>query len=246
MRERASAKRAAGAKAYFKKFEPVHLFGVTVPQVRTLARALYKDVQATWTVADAIAFASLAVKKREMETKWLGFFLLSRYAEDFPEELAGRVKTWITAGHCNNWALIDALSSDVIAPLLQRHPKLLPTITAWHKSPNRWLRRASVVPLVPFARRGEHLAATYSTVRALFADPEDLTHKASGWLLREAGRTNPRRLNAFLVAHGPEIPRTTLRYAIEHFPPSERERIMTQTRRPAEPVAEPVAEPAEA
>ena len=242
MRASGSPTRAAGAKAYFQKDEPVHLFGLTVPAVRTLARSLHREVKPFWTVADAIAFADLAVKKREFEAKWLGFFVLNRYADEFPEELATRIKGWITGGHCGNWALIDALSADVIAPFLQRHPKQLPAITAWHKSPNRWLRRASVVPLVPFARRGEHLAVSYSTARALFSDDEDLTHKATGWLLREAGKTNPRRLNAFLVAHGPDIPRTTLRYAIEHFPPSERARLLEETKRPAAvPAPEPEA-----
>jgi 3-methyladenine DNA glycosylase AlkD len=225
-----SPTRAAGAKAYFKKDEPVHVYGATVPQVRALARRLHADVRDTWTVADAIAFANLAVRKKEFETKWLGFFMLARYAEELPAELVEKIEKWISAGLCSNWALIDALSAEVIAPLIKRYPTRLPLITAWHRSPNRWLRRAALVPLVPFARRGEHLTAVYSVVTALFGDAEDLTHKASGWLLREAGRTNPRRLAAFLNAHGPAVPRTTLRYAIEKFPAEDRARLLADTR----------------
>ena len=63
LKRRGSPERAAGGKAYFKKSEPVHLYGVPVPQVRALARTLLADVRSTWTVADAIGFANLAVKK---------------------------------------------------------------------------------------------------------------------------------------------------------------------------------------
>jgi 3-methyladenine DNA glycosylase AlkD len=225
-----SPARAAGAKAYFKKFEPIYLFGVAVPQVRSLARALSAEVKGTWTVRDAIAFADLAVRRRETEAKWTGFFLLGRYARDFPDDLARTIGRWIAAGRCDNWALIDALSAEVIAPLLRRHPSLLPVVTGWHTSENRWLRRASVVPLVPFVRKGEILTPAYSVVASLFGDTEDLTHKACGWLLREAGKTNPRRLAAFLMRHGPAVPRTTLRYAIERFPAAERARLLAATR----------------
>lgn len=227
-----SPARAAGAKAYFKKSGPVYFFGASVPQVRALAHRLYNDVREIWTVRDAVAFAGLALRKRENETRSLGIFVLSRFARDYSADLAATIEGWIDAGRCDNWALVDTLSAEVITPLIRRYPVLLPTVTGWHKSPNPWLRRASLVPLVPFARNGEHLAAAYSLVAALMSDAEDLTHKASGWLLREAGTTNPRRLSAFLVRHGSAIPRTTVRYAIEHFPAEDRARLLELTRLP--------------
>ena len=56
-------------------------------------------------------------------------------------------------------------------------------------------------------------------------------HKAVGWLLREAGRTDRPRLEKWLRAKGPRLPRTTLRYAIEHFPEPERQALLRDTRR---------------
>ena len=55
-------------------------------------------------------------------------------------------------------------------------------------------------------------------------------HKALGWLLREAGKTDMKRLRQFLLKHGPTIPRTTLRYAIERFPAKERAELLQKTR----------------
>jgi len=37
-------------------------------------------------------------------------------------------------------------------------------------------------------------------------------------------------LEAFLRSHGPRIPRTTLRYAIERFPPARRRDLLESTR----------------
>jgi len=88
----------------------------------------------------------------------------------------------------------------------------------------------SVVPLVPFARHGRYLEQSYATVWALRADPEDLMHKATGWLLREAGKADAARLERFLLERGTRLPRTTIRYAIERFPPGKRKRILTATR----------------
>ena len=55
-------------------------------------------------------------------------------------------------------------------------------------------------------------------------------HKAVGWLLRDAGDADQKRLRAFLLEHGPAIPRTAVRYALEHFPEPERKRLLARTR----------------
>ena len=107
---------------------------------------------------------------------------------------------------------------------------MLPHTARWTQAENLWLRRASLVALIPLARKGEQLDLAYTNAVRLFAAPEDLIHKATGWLLREAGKTDMPRLRAFLLQHGPRIPRTALRYAIERFPAAERKTLLTQTR----------------
>jgi hypothetical protein len=60
--------------------------------------------------------------------------------------------------------------------------------------------------------------------------PLSLFHKARGWLLREAGKRDMGRLEKFLLANGPALPRTTLRYAIERFPENKRRQLLLRTR----------------
>ena len=48
-------------------------------------------------------------------------------------------------------------------------------------------------------------------------------------MLREVGkRVDVKHLRAFLAEHAPSMPRTALRYALEHLPAAERQRFMKQ------------------
>ena len=128
---------------------------------------------------------------------------------------------------------MDSFCGSVLSPLLARFPGVEQTLRIWSRARSLWVRRAAIVTLVPVARRGRRLDTVYELAREHFADPEDLMHKAVGWLLREAGKTDMPRLRQFLVQHGPTIPRTTLRYAIERFPAVERGELLESTRPPA-------------
>jgi len=52
------------------------------------------------------------------------------------------------------------------------------------------------------------------------------THKATGWMLREAGKHSRSQLVSFLKRHYSQIPRTTLRCAIEHLPEAQRKKVL--------------------
>jgi len=56
----------------------------------------------------------------------------------------------------------------------------------------------------------------------LFEDKQDLIHKAIGWMLREVGKRDEKLLRDFLKENYGQLPRITLRYAIERFDEEER------------------------
>jgi len=221
--------RAEGAQRYFK--EDFRCYGLTADQVRNLAKEMHEIVKAVWSVEDAIELCDILLPNPYYETKALGILVLERYKNDFPKSLFPKIKVWLSANYLNNWAAVDVLCPDAVGSLLIKYPDLLKEIPAWAKSPNRWVRRASLVSFIKLARKGEFLDPIYKISASHFGDPDDLIQKANGWLLREAGKADIDRLEKFLLKYGPAIPRTTLRYAIERFDETKRKAILLATKK---------------
>jgi 3-methyladenine DNA glycosylase AlkD len=118
----------------------------------------------------------------------------------------------------------------LIGPLLVQHPERAARLTTWSTHRNLWVRRASVVGLLPLVRTRAGLDVLYANATRLHQDPNDLIEKAVGWALREAGKIDERRLELYLRDRGPAIPRTTVRYALERFPGRKREELLVATR----------------
>lgn len=230
LRAAADPRVARSQRKFFKPWETISLYGVKTPGVRRIERELYAGVRKSWTFAEARVFCDLLMRDRHLESKAVGLALLERYHRQFEKDLLGRAHGWLEAGLCDNWAVTDDLSTGVLWRLLERFENLASQFEEWRQSPNLWVRRAGVVVFVKCAGKGRHLDAIYRTVTALLPDSHDLIHKACGWLLREAGKADARRLEKYLLKHGPATPRTTLRYAIEKFPAVQRRRILEHTR----------------
>ncbi|MCK4650093.1 DNA alkylation repair protein [Candidatus Pacearchaeota archaeon] len=115
----------------------------------------------------------------------------------------------------NNWDLVDLSAWKIVGNwLLDREDR-----SVLHRlavSENLWERRIGIVSTFAFIRRGE-LDDTLRISKSLLGDSEDLIHKAVGWMLREVGKKDSGVLEDFLRANYDELPRTTLRYAIERF-----------------------------
>jgi 3-methyladenine DNA glycosylase AlkD len=93
------------------------------------------------------------------------------------------------------------------------------------KSPNLWSRRVAMLATLHTIRKNE-FGDTLALATTLLNDPEDLMHKAVGWMLREMGHRNSAPLYAFLDAHAANMPRTMLRYALEKVPAAKRAAYM--------------------
>ena len=221
----------AGAKqalTYFR--EPVEVLGISTPVLRRLVREAHRGAARAWGLPQALEACDLLLRDPRLEVKGAGLVLLGRFRRAFKPSMFRAVASWLSSNRCDSWATVDALCGEVLSPLLAMHPALLARTWRWTASRNRWMRRASLACLVRMARRGERLHYVYSVALRLVSDEEDLVQKACGWLLREAGKTDARRLEAVLRRHGPRIRRTALRYAIERFPPAKRRELLAATR----------------
>jgi 3-methyladenine DNA glycosylase AlkD len=124
----------------------------------------------------------------------------------------------------NNWDLVDTSAPFIVGAHLlhKRSRRLLDRLAG---SGDIWTRRVAIVSTLALIKHGE-TEDTFRIARKLLADRHDLIQKACGWALREAGKVSRAALVSFLREHYASLPRTTLRYAIERFPPERRKRML--------------------
>jgi len=223
----ANPTRAQGVQQYFK--HAIVALGIDAPTLQDYARQKIKAIKAAWVLADGVALCDRLLQEPELEIRGAGTLILSSFKKEFTPQLTAPAEKWLRT-RLDNWALVDSFCGCVLSPLLEQFPPIESTLRQWSHDPTLWVRRAALVTLVPFARRGRLLDLAYELARVQFSDREDLMHKATGWLLREAGKTDQPRLRSFLLHHGPAIPRTALRYALEKFPVQERMELLAATR----------------
>lgn len=126
--------------------------------------------------------------------------------------------------YINNWDLVDLSCYELLGSwLLDKDSTLLYDLARDGKT--IWEQRIGMVSTMQFLRHGQ-LDDTYNIAEIFLAKPQplhDLLQKAVGWLLREVGKRDERRLKDWLTTRYETMPRTMLRYAIEKFSEEERQ-----------------------
>ena len=124
------------------------------------------------------------------------------------------------ARRCNNWDLVDLSCRDIVGEyLVDKDRSILYRLA---DSENLWEQRIAVVATWAFIRRSD-FNDTLALAERLMAHKHDLMHKAVVWMLREVGKKDRETLTNFLEKNATQLPRTTLRYAIEHYPEPQRQ-----------------------
>jgi 3-methyladenine DNA glycosylase AlkD len=126
--------------------------------------------------------------------------------------------------YVNNWDLVDLSCGPIVGRYLEARDRA--PLYELARSSLVWERRIATVSTQHFLRAGE-TKDLFTIAELLLYDEHDLIHKAVGWSLREAGkRVDRNALRHFLDQHAARMPRTALRYAIEHFDQTERQHYL--------------------
>jgi len=227
LKDHADKERATSLQRYFK--EPVACYGVEYARFKEWLKAFLAERKGQWTIREAVDFCDTMLEDPHMEARGMGFQVVGAFMDGAGPEHLGTAQRWL-AEYCGNWGLVDNLAPTVLTPLIRQNPELASQVVQWTASSNLWVRRGAAVTFVKLVDDEGFRDAAYDIATRLLDDKEDLIHKAVGWLLREAGKRDRDRLEAYLLAQGKRLPRTTLRYAIEKFPKDDRKRLMAATR----------------
>lgn len=214
--------RAAALRKFFKTGpgeygEGDRFLGLTVPQVRLLVRRFHP---ARFGILPDL------LRSPMHEERLLALLLLvERYRKGSAAEREQAYRLYVNSfPRINNWDLVDASAEHIVGAHGVGRARLL----RWAGSAQLWTRRIAIVSTFHSIRRGR-FGDTLAVAARLLKDPEDLIHKATGWMLREVGKRDAATLETFLKRHLRVMPRTTLRYAIERFPERKRKAFLHGT-----------------
>lgn len=181
--------------------------GLTVPLNRAIARR-YRDAS-----LDDIA---KMLNEDVHEFRLSGFLALVAKFEKEKECEARKIIIDFYLKHgerANNWDLVDLSAPKILGEYLLSFPS--PTLLdELSRDSCLWRQRIAIVATYTLIKHNR-LDDTFRLALRYLSHPHPLIHKATGWMLREAGKRDAGRLRDFLEQHAPEIPRTALRYAIE-------------------------------
>ena len=188
--------------------------GVTVPNIREVAKE-FKDVNfdvieelihSPWHEMRMCALLILVNNSKKEVTKDTFDFYLSQ------------------TKYINNWDLVDLSAPQITGRfLLDKSREILYKLA---ESDMLWDNRIAIVSTLTFIRNND-LDDTYKLSLKMMHHKHDLMHKAIGWMLREAGKRDTKRLYDFVQEYKNIMPRTMLRYSIEKFDKETRKELMS-------------------
>lgn len=124
----------------------------------------------------------------------------------------------------NNWDLVDLTAHKIIGTYyLKTHDRNI--IDNLAQSGHLWSERIAVVSQWSVVKNGE-FELLLELCEKFLTHKHDLMHKATGWMLREAGKKDEKVLLRFLDKFAKVMPRTMLRYSIEKLTPEQRKFYM--------------------
>jgi 3-methyladenine DNA glycosylase AlkD len=186
--------------------------GVMVPQVRSVAG------QALGLDRNEIEYL---IQDELHEVRLCGFLVLVEQYRRQPEKRAEIVDYYLSRLYrANNWDLVDLTAPKILGHWLLDHDRSVLYLLS--ESQSLWEQRVAIVCTITLIAQHQ-FEDSLALVKKQMQHPHDLMHKANGWMLREIGKRDRSVLTAFLEEYTTQLPRTTLRYAIEHYSAEERQ-----------------------
>jgi len=181
---------AEDIKKYIKS--PYEFYGVRVPEIRILAKRLYEE----HSLKEFYKIFNRLWKSGYHEEMSLALYTLQLYEKDFD------LKTWKflkpKLGNIKSWDQIDAISASIIGKILLKYPELEKQLLKLSKSRDFWLRRIAIVSTLPRIKQGD-IRLTMELAEKYVKDKEPYIQKATGWMLREAGKQKPEIVRRFVL-----------------------------------------------
>ena len=186
--------------------------GVTAPDIRRIAKKFSQEI--------SLQELTELIQSPIHEVRLCSLIILvNKYKKEDSERIYQYYLKHLNS--VNNWDLVDTSAPHIIGDYLYKNPEKSKILFKFSSSENLWVRRISIVSTFAFIKNND-FNTTLEITKLLLNDDHDLIHKAVGWMLREIYKRDELLIKRFLRQNYAQIPRTTLRYAIERMDKEER------------------------
>jgi 3-methyladenine DNA glycosylase AlkD len=226
IRAEAGGRRPAPATVFNKPGDEYVSYGIRAPDLYRIFRAFKQPILAL-TLEQRLDLALRLLGRRIGEPGHAGIHVLRLSARELtPRDFPALQRA---ADDFIGWSHVDDFCDGVLQPLLAAHPAAtLRLLRRWSRSPNRWLRRASVVAFTRKAgESGLYTGEVIALCERLAFDPDDLVRKGAGWALKDCLRGDRERIIPFIKdLRRRGAPAVVTLYAIRDLKGAQRENVL--------------------
>ncbi|SMC27477.1 3-methyladenine DNA glycosylase AlkD [Andreprevotia lacus DSM 23236] len=203
---------AAAMAAYMR--DQFAFLGVKSAERRAVTTPLIRAARSSFTATDYLHAARQLWALPEREYQIAAVDLLADRparlgSEALPvlDELIGS-KAW--------WDSVDGLAANVVGPLVQILPGLLPVMDDWAAGERLWHKRTAILHQLGY-KTATDTARLFGYCRDNAGHPDFFIRKAIGWALRQYARTDADAVGGFLAREGERLSPLSLREAAKHL-----------------------------
>lgn len=195
------------------------LLGVRTPNMRKIAKKWYKHI----SLGILNTFISSGIHEFRQFTI---FSLIHMLNNDNKSKIYDFVDKHIM--YINNWDLTDIAGPNIFAKYLitldDKDAKY--KILKYMSSNILWTKRIGIVILLEYARK-KKIDFVLECLSGVLYEEYHLYQKATGWVLREVYKKDPKRAYEYLLENNKikKLPKILLNYACEKMPKEEKEKI---------------------
>jgi 3-methyladenine DNA glycosylase AlkD len=203
--------RAASERRYLKS--ELEFLGVTVWEVRRVMTAF--DRSAALDRSGVVALVEELWRVPVHERRMAAVALLERHVADLEIGDLALLERLIRASR--TWALSDGLATNVIGPMLVRHPRAGDAwLDRWAGDDDFWVRRTALLAEIEPLRHGAPFERFARHADAMLEEREFFIRKAIGWVLREVSKRRPEDVLAFIAPRTARASGVTMREVVKY------------------------------
>ncbi|MBW6442065.1 DNA alkylation repair protein [Patescibacteria group bacterium] len=222
LKEKSDPKAVTGESRFFK--EKIKHYGIKTSEVGNISKKYYQKVKLL-EKKEIFDLCEKLFSSGYMEESFIASDWTYRIRNKFTAPDFNYFQRWVDK-YIDNWAKCDTFCNHTIGSFIEKYPKYIKNLKSWAKSKNLWVRRASAVSLIVPARKGLFLDEVFEICDILLLDREDMVQKGYGWLLKVSSDKHLSEVFDYVMKNKINMPRTSLRYAIEKMPAELKKKAM--------------------